>query len=315
MRMRPTSCLGSRASGPITGTSPGPGAPGLRRLTDGLPLVSLPALVIAVQDSVPAWVCMCLMAAALYAGVKWLVYRLDSPGATRIPTTVRWLFLLGWVGMSLREFAEKPGAFRQPLGLAPTWAGPLVKTLGGAGLVWGVLRMVPADPWWLRGWLGMAGCILLLHFGIFHLLALAFQRAGYGARPLMNRPLLAASIAEFWGARWNTAFRALTERFVFRPLVRRVGAKGAMAVTFLVSGLIHDLAITVPARGGYGLPTLYFATQAAGILVERAAWFRRHPGANRVLAWIVVGGPVSGLFPPVFVREVILPMLEFAEAF
>jgi hypothetical protein len=37
----------------------------------------------------------------------------------------------------------------------------------------------------------MAGLILLLHFGTFHVLSLAWRRAGVNAQPIMRSPVLA----------------------------------------------------------------------------------------------------------------------------
>ena len=95
----------------------------------------------------------------------------------------------------------------------------------------------------------------------------------------------------------------------------------ALAVlgVFFVSGLVHEFVITLPARSGYGLPTAYFLLQGCGrrrlgLVLERSALGRRLGlGAGirgRVFAIIVVAAPAYWLFPPVFVRNVILPMLE-----
>ena len=102
---------------------------------------------------------------------------------------------------------------------------------------------------------------------------------------LMNRPLVSTSLREFWGRRWNTAFRDLTHRFLFRPCASWFGPRWGILAGFLFSGAIHDLVISVPARGGYGGPTAFFAIQGAGD-VDRAqrvrppdsAWVRGWPG-------------------------------------
>jgi alginate O-acetyltransferase complex protein AlgI len=82
---------------------------------------------------------------------------------------------------------------------------------------------------------------------------------------------------------------------------------------FLISGIIHDLVITVPARGGYGLPTAYFLLQGAGLLLERSALGRSFGLGvgirGRLYAYAVTAGPAFWLFPPVFVHRIILPML------
>lgn len=75
----------------------------------------------------------------------------------------------------------------------------------------------------------MAGLIFVLHFGSFHLLSCAWRAAGVDARPLMHWPVAATSLADFWGRRWNTAFRDLTHRFLFRPLTRRLGPRAGLA--------------------------------------------------------------------------------------
>ena len=81
-----------------------------------------------------------------------------------------------------------------------------------------------------------------------------------------------------------------------------------------MSGLIHELVITVPAGGGYGLPTGYFLLQGLGAATERSRRGRRLGlGAGRrgwLFTALVVGAPAYFLFPPPFVRNVILPMLS-----
>ena len=42
--------------------------------------------------------------------------------------------------------------------------------------------------------------------------------------------LLARSLADFWGRRWNTAFNVLADRYGFRRLAPRVGSRAALVV-------------------------------------------------------------------------------------
>jgi D-alanyl-lipoteichoic acid acyltransferase DltB (MBOAT superfamily) len=131
----------------------------------------------------------------------------------------------------------------------------------GVLLIWAIARRISAEQSLFRGWIGLFGLIFLLHFGSFHLISLFWRTNGISAVPIMSSPILAKSLSEFWGKRWNLGFRQLAHEFVFRPLEKHTGASVAGLLVFVVSGLIHDLVISVPARGGYGLPTGYFIVQ------------------------------------------------------
>ncbi|MFN7140906.1 MAG: MBOAT family protein, partial [Limisphaerales bacterium] len=166
----------------------------------------------------------------------------------------------------------------------------------------------------LTGWIGMTGIAFMLHFGLFHLLALIWKRVGVPVEPLMDKPAMATALSEFWGRRWNRGFNQLVARFVFRPTVRHLNVAGATMLVFAVSGIIHDVVISVPARGGYGLPTLYFLLQGLGILIERTN-AGRALGLNRgIRGWLFMAlftaVPAYWLFHPPFIHNVILPMLN-----
>src|SRR5580704_14334097 len=75
---------------------------------------------------------------------------------------------------------------------------------------WVVALSVPPGEPLLRGWVGMLGLILLLHFGAFKIIALLWQSVGVDAKAIMSAPLRSTSLGEFWGKRWNLGFRQLS---------------------------------------------------------------------------------------------------------
>ena len=103
---------------------------------------------------------------------------------------------------------------------------------------------------------------LVLHFGLLNVLAGVWRSAGANCRALFRAPLCATSLTEFWGRRWNLAFSEMAATAVFRPLSRWAGSCAATAVVFLFSGLLHELAISLPVRAGFGLPLLYLPFEA-----------------------------------------------------
>jgi len=150
------------------------------------------------------------------------------------------------------------------------------------------------------------------------LLSLGWRSLGVNALPLMRHPLRASSLTEFWGRRWNTAFHELASRYIFRPWQRAVGATGATLLVFLVSGLIHELVISLPARGGYGLPTTYFVVQGVGAALERSGFGKRLGLRRGLRGWLFTAafttGPAFWLFHPPFVLRVILPFMQAMHA-
>jgi hypothetical protein len=252
------------------------------------------------------------LAAAIFAGCKWLTWR-RTP-APAVPPWRHVAYLLAWPGLDARAFLDSRPLMRCDRPSSREWTFAAAKSALGAVLLWGVIHFVPPRRPFLRGWIGMTGLVFLLHFGTFHLLSCGWRAAGVDAKPLMNWPVLSEGVSEFWGRRWNTAFRDLTHRFLFRPLAARLGPRAGLAAGFLFSGLVHDLVISVPAGGGYGLPTVYFALQGLGLLAERSRFGKAlrlgHGWGGRAFTALVVVGPACGLFHPPFVLRVVLPFLQ-----
>jgi alginate O-acetyltransferase complex protein AlgI len=249
------------------------------------------------------------LAAAVYAGCKWLTWARTSAAPARRQAA----YLLAWPGLDAGAFLKRHSRLPVRRPTPAEWAFAAGKLALGAGLTWGAVRTIPADWPLARGWVGMAGLVFVLHFGAFHLLSCAWRAAGVDAKPLMDWPARSTSLAEFWGRRWNTAFRDLAHRFVFRPLAARLGPRAGLAAGFLFSGVVHDLVISVPAGGGYGWPTLYFAAQGLGHLAERSRAGRAvglgRGWRGRLFTTAVVAGPAYGLFHPPFVLNVVVPFL------
>ena len=251
---------------------------------------------------------MWLMSFALFAGCKWLTW-----WTARHPTTSRkrsLAYLLLWPGMDAASFLDGQRVPPKPVPIQ--WLFAAAKTGLGILLIWFVAHRF-ASPM-LQGWIGMLGLIFLLHFGSFHLIALAWQAFGVDAEPIMRSPISSRSLREFWGKRWNMGFRQLTFDLVFNPLRRPLGVGAATFASFVVSGLIHELVISLPARAGYGLPTVYFAVQGAGVLLERSNAGKKSGLRSGWRGWLfaatVAGGPAYLLFHPWFVLRVMVPFLR-----
>lgn len=234
----------------------------------------------------------------------------------------RWAFFVSlWPGMQPALFAPQ---FRRPLAARGLAIKGLKRLMIGA-----VLISLSATLWrHARSTLGdrstgviatislCTGLSLALHFGVFNLIAAAWRLVGIDAGTLFRDPMKSASLTEFWGRRWNLAFVEMTTLGVYRPLRIAAGPGVAMVAAFLFSGLLHELAISVPVRAGYGGPMAYFALHAGLIGVERRLERGGRPinvnrAAGRVwtFVWLVLPAPI--LFHRPFLEGCVWPLVGF----
>ena len=260
----------------------------------------------------PRWAVMWAIAMSIYATCKWLTWRQADAG--HVPLWKHVAYLVAWPGMDASAFLTAPATTPS----SSEWLAGAWRLALGAACFFGVARLGYPDHPYVAGWIGMVGLVLMLHFGAFQVLSCAWRRVGVDARPLMDRPLHAVSLSDFWSRRWNTAFRDLTHRLLFRPLTSVVGVRGALVSGFLVSGVVHDVVISVPAGAGYGGPTAFFALQSGALLFERSAAGRGIGLGQGWRGWsftmLALVVPVYWLFHPTFVETVIVPFMRAVRA-
>lgn len=87
-------------------------------------------------------------------------------------------------------------------------------------------------------------------------------------------------------------------------LQRRFGIRGAVFGAFVVSGLLHELAISFPAGAGYGGPMAYFLIQGVGVILERKVRIR-----SRFVTAGIILLPLPLLFHSAFRQAFIAPFI------
>jgi len=272
-------------------------------------LAILPLAALGTKPFVATWVLMWLMASAIFFGCKWLTLGNAIRRAGRVCPFRASAYLFAWPGMDAARFLSPDLAPRcSRSAMMKRAALATARILLGALLLFAVARYATEPN--LSGWVGMAAIILILHFGLLDLASIGWRALRIDAPPIMNRPLHSTAVSEFWGRRWNAAFNDLAVRLVFRPIARHTGVFAATLIAFAVSGLIHELVISVPASAGFGLPTAYFLVQGLAVLTERKWTVLRSGIFGWVFTMLVVAAPAYWLFHPPFVRRVIVPFMQ-----
>ena len=262
----------------------------------------------------PAGFRMLAIIGALLYGMKAVVSVEVQTHGARPLSIGRWLgFAALWPGMRPGPFARRAAASL-----------PEVRQLflgGSARLLTGLAMVVLARLAWVLTSSRLlatppllVGLSLIVHFGAFDVLAAAWRWQGVDCQRLFRSPLRSTNLREFWGRRWNLAFSEMTAIAIYQPLVRVAGRGPALAASFLGSGLLHELAISVPVRAGYGLPMAYFMLHGILMTVEaRLAKANRPidrvPWIGRVwtLTWLLAPLPI--LFHRPFLAGVVWPLI------
>lgn len=158
----------------------------------------------------------------------------------------------------------------------------------------------------------LVGLSLILHFGILNINTGLLKMKGVNVSVLFNNPIKSKTLQEFWSRRWNLAFVELTTLAVLRPLRKQYGQKIAFWVSYIFSGLLHELAISLPVRSGYGLPFLYFIIQATLILGVEKYIIKSDTGHIKRLVWLLIClfVPMPILFHQPFIKGVVLPLVD-----
>lgn len=194
------------------------------------------------------------------------------------------LTFLRWLGYAWASFGMRPAVHLERaavLRTRPYWIGGVRGIAIGLACLLIAVAVRPDDAAWRLDappsiaptLLLLLGISLVFHTGVFQLATAAWRAAGFRARLAFAQPLAARSLREFWSERWNLPFVEMTAQVIYRPLRRRLGHGRASLFAFAFSGLLHELAISLPPMDGWGSPLLYFAMH--GGLMQAESWLER----------------------------------------
>ena len=228
------------------------------RWFDWLPLIVLPVAVVNLQNGMPPWIFMWALAGGIFIGCKWLTWRKALFSGVRSSFARSLAYFVAWPGMEAAKFLRETMT-HTPRPSEARWMFPGAKTLAGVTLVLLAARHTFGWPPLAAGWLGMLGVILFLHFGLFELLALSWQRAGVAVTPVM---IFRASHPAWQQSEVNVSIddkRLVTTKFDWFKEAKLVGANFAPGFKQVSLGGVHSLRTLEgqARRQGHGASAFY----------------------------------------------------------
>jgi alginate O-acetyltransferase complex protein AlgI len=160
--------------------------------------------------------------------------------------------------------------------------------------------------------LRLVGLSFILHFGILNISTGVWRKMGVDVKELFIAPYQSKSLKEFWGKRWNMAFSEMTALIVYKPLKTKWGVHAAMFISFLISGVLHEIAISFPVNAGYGSPLLYFLIHGVLMYLENKILWIKKITQQTILSrlwvyfWLII--PMPLLFHEKFMNQIVKPI-------
>jgi hypothetical protein len=225
------------------------------------------------------------------------------------------LFCYAWFGMNplpFRSFPAKPlsdypSYFKK--GITRILAGVLL--INSMQFIW---KFVPHPVFDFVFYLSyLIALSLILHFGLLNISAGSLRRLGIPVTSLFKDPIKSQTLQEFWSKRWNIAFVELTTLAVVRPLKQRFGAATAFWGSYVFSGLLHELAISLPVNNGYGKPFTYFLIQALLIMTVEEQLIKKLSNGFIRTCWVLtcLFAPIFLLFHKEFILQIVVPLVNY----
>lgn len=275
-----------------------PAAAPYRRAANLLPILGL-VLLFVFRGEPPALRLLASSLLFLYL-IKGAVVAKANPVLSGVD---RLLFATLWPGMDPENLTRRSAA---PPETASRFARGLWLAILGVAATGCIALAYPLLPPLAVGWLGVTAILLTIHFGLSDLLTSVMWLSGRPVRPLFDHPFRSRSLFDFWTRRWNLPFVEMDRRLFLPTLVSWLGMRRAVWGVFVVSGLLHEMAISYPAGAGWGGPLAYFLLQAVGVSLERRLKLRSRLWA---FAWVLL--PLPLLFHAAFRETLIVPFFAW----
>lgn len=221
-----------------------------------------------------------------------------------------WIYLLAWPGVRPESFSQRNSLCLHQ----DSWS------VFKEGMLFGFLGLLlqislsyfwPLIPAMIRQSLGIASFLLFTHFAFCGFFYGLWSRCGYPVEHLFKSPFLSKSLRDFWGQRWNLAFVDMDKRILLPLFPKSLPMFIKAFLIFIISGLLHEIAFSYPAQGGWGKPLLYFVIHGLLVGVEpHITLLNKYQWLKKIWIWstLILLSPL--LFHQEFINIYIIPYFE-----